>query len=62
LLISSHNDIVNTLVELFDNVDSGVDGKLRIEDTALETELFEEKLNTVTTINICDEDDDLAFD
>lgn len=62
LVICSNDDVVNTLVELLDDVDSGVHWQLRVEHTALDAELFQEKLEAIATVDVSDEYDDFALD
>lgn len=49
-------------VELFDNMDSRVQGQLRVQNTASNTELLKEELEAVASVDIADEDDALALD
>ena len=44
LLVGSNDDIVDTLVEFFDDLDAGVDGKFGVQDTTPDAKLFKEKL------------------
>ena len=44
LLVGSNDDIVDTLVEVFNDLDAGVDGELGVQDTTPNAKLFKEKL------------------
>lgn len=43
-------------------MDSRVQGQLRVQNTASNTELLKEKLEAVASVDIADEDDALALD
>jgi hypothetical protein len=62
LLIGGDNNVVDALVEFFDDVDSGVNRKFGVEDAALDAELLEEEFYTVAAVNVSDEYDDFALD
>jgi hypothetical protein len=62
LLVGSDDDVVDALVELFDDVDSGIYWELRVEDAALDTELLEEQFYTVASVNVSNEDNNFALD
>jgi hypothetical protein len=62
LLIGGDDDVVDALVEFFDDVDSGVNRKFGVEDAALDAKLLKEEFYTVAAVNVSDEDDDFALD
>lgn len=62
LLVGGDDDVVDTLVELLHDVQTGVDGQFGVENTALDAELFEEQLHTVAAVDVSHEDDDLSLD
>ena len=49
-------------VELLNDVNSRVQGKLRIQNTASNTKLLEEELETVASVNVANENNTLALD
>lgn len=49
-------------IELLHDVDSRVQGQLRVQNTASNTELLKEELEAVASVDIADEDDALALD
>ena len=49
-------------VELLNDVNSRVQGKLRVQNTASNTKLLEEELETVASVNVANEDNTLALD
>jgi hypothetical protein len=50
------------LVEFLDDVDSRVQGQLRVQNTTSNTELLKEKLEAVASVDVANEDDALALD
>lgn len=50
------------LVELLDDVDSRVQGQLRVQNTTSNTKLLKEELEAVASVDVANEDDALALD
>lgn len=62
VLVCCDDDVVDSAVEFVDGVQSAVYWELRVEHTASDAELFQEELQSVATVDVGDENDDLALD